>query len=704
MAQFDPQAAAQAGYSPAEIAKIQQGISAARAAGYSDDEIAQHLGTMPASPPPPVFSPAARIPLGIASSVLQGAETAIGIPGEIDALGNSLLPSWMTSDLITGAPASSFGPGGTVFPRSQEIINSSNSLGLTNNPALAAQSTPEKYAQAGAEGLGGAIPFGGLGDLAIGAQGIAGGLGGELGHEMVPDSHLLPLVTGLGAGLATGGAIHEVQGALESNAASKALQEAENQLSLARQAWDNFFLTKQGDKSSLRDSLNDQFTQAKNLSEQTRQQAMGTFGTQIETIASGLGPARTIQEAGENLQNAGRDWLTSEMPKRQAAAWQPVDAAIPPGTPLELPNFAQALHQINTSAGALEPLNALLKPDLPRQLEGALKSALQPREAIPGEGTAISPTIAWDDVRRVRSALGDARGNPALVKDIGEQNLNHLYAALTADMRTAAGNVGPDALKAFDLANKTSEGLYQFAEGPLAKVISSAKAGDETLAPEAVAKRLMTSGKIGATDLAALRQEMPHAVDNLTAAILRQPKDPWTQLAPEAQQVLGQAHASLINSTLASRDQAIQLANQTLAKAKEIMSGGLKAGDETYSTQATNLRRAKLEAQANKNQAEQRYNALDPAKEIAQRNALFGLLGTDVGHYGSNLARMGMNALGLPGGDIMENVGPILGAMAPFAYRGAKAVLLNPNRLRGPLAAGVAASNPMNPPIPYSKP
>lgn len=67
---------------------------------------------------------------------------------------------------------------------------------------------------------------------------------------------------------------------------------------------------------------------------------------------------------------------------------------------------------------------------------------------------AAGGTLAYDSLAAMRSAIGRRLGTPSLVDDIPRGELKRLYGAITADMRAAAEAKGPDALKAFDRANK----------------------------------------------------------------------------------------------------------------------------------------------------------------------------------------------------------------------------------------------------------
>jgi hypothetical protein len=172
--------------------------------------------------------------------------------------------------------------------------------------------------------------------------------------------------------------------------------------------------------------------------------------------------------------------------------------------------------------------------------------------------------------------------------------------------------------------------LYNFAAGPLSKLISTGKAAEETIKPEAAASSLLAGGKKGATDLAALRTEVPEAVDELAAAHLRSAK-PWTNMSPEAQ-------AALVPEV----------------GARAVLNSAIPKTVSGLST-TNNLVRS-----------------------------LLGELG------GEHLAPLVLgNALGL---GHASDVGAVAGLTVPLLYQGGKAIAKNPLMLTGPAAGALAGA------------
>jgi hypothetical protein len=252
----------------------------------------------------------------------------------------------------------------------------------------------------------------------------------------------------------------------------------------------------------------------------------------VESIASTLGESRTMQEAGEHLQDAARNWLTTDMPNEEAQAWFPIRQVIG-NTPTPLPNYTRALQDITTSGGPLAESAAALRPQLPDILQRRL--------------AAMEANPTWNNVHAFRTDLGTAMLNPRTIGDLGNDNAAALYSALTEDLRDAAATRG--FADRFDAANATSTALHDIAEGPIARIVAGPTASREDPLPEAAAQAALQGAQHGGTTLQILRQVMPGAVDELAAAHLRMQSPKYIKLNPQgtAPTALSpEAHAALI--------------------------------------------------------------------------------------------------------------------------------------------------------------
>lgn len=483
------EAARAAGFSDDQIRSritLAPEFAEAKAKGFSDEQIFSHLGfestkanaqgkaagnnAAQAKPQgndasassPLVSNPLVRYPAMVGSGITKGVAKGVGLLGDLEgaglALGERFLPEWMTRPIAGGEKEA-----GRLLPNSNELTRLTAKAGLTDVSELAPQGRGEHMLNAGSEGLGSAVPF----LLSPGskvvtlAAGAAGGLGGEVAHEMFPKSEVAPIIGGLVGG--TG-----VQIAHSVLAQSQVLQAAKR-----------------------------------------------------------LGTSATMQEAGEFAQQTARDWRAQVMPAKIDAVWRPVDAQMH-GAATPLTNFETTLSDMATKAGSLQGVAEAVGGQAPKKILGELNKTM----------SALGSAPTWDDVKALRTFLGDAKANPKVVKDISAQQIDGLYKAITQDMEASAKAVSPTALELFQAANKESSRIYQFAEKTIGKIIAGATESSKDALPENVAVKLLGAGRKGASDLAALRAEMPEVVDELGAAFLRSPKLEWGKLAPEAKEAL----------------------------------------------------------------------------------------------------------------------------------------------------------------------
>ena len=265
--------------------------------------------------------------------------------------------------------------------------------------------------------------------------------------------------------------------------------------------------------------------------------ASGLLGkSELQSLAEGLGTSKTLQEAGEKLQPAAQEWFDKILPAKEAAVWQPLDAAmhseaLPKGPITPLTNFRSALQAITSQAGELSGVAAKLQPKLAAGL-------LEELDKVSGTGIGPSRALAsgaptyWDNVRQIRTMLGKAMTDPSseLSKSLGQQNLEHLYAGITQDLgETAAANgAGP----AFTAANAESSRLRGIGEESIAPLVAP-----KVTPGAATTAALRNASKDGAR-LADLRAELPDAVNELASAHLLQTPRGWARLSPEAQAAL----------------------------------------------------------------------------------------------------------------------------------------------------------------------
>lgn len=530
------QQALDAGYSPEEVQQyVRQSdqYKTALAGGHTDDDVMQHFGfarpgaTMNAptgetvSAVPTQYQGPGRDALIALRGAGAGAQAAVGLPGSLlSTAGNALAPY-----MPQGSIAESIGSGlsaarQAIFPTAAE------SFAAEPHPAsgLIPQGSGELAAYNAGSGIGGALPLALAGPEGAAMPtllaGAGGGLGSELARNVAPGSTAAELGGSLAGGLLAGGAGSLVQRGVNAFTGSAGLNPIARELQLAGVPFESAALTTE---SPLVRSL-----LAKGA---PLDSTVGHLGASVNAVADGLGTSTSFQQAGQHLQDAARDWVSNVLPQREAAAWAPVDAAIAPTTGTPLPQLHAALDDINSKGGAAQGLIEQLGSRLPGRLSEQLEALSTVRRPV-GTVTGAVPgaSLTWSEARQLRSSLGDALSNPSVTKDISESDLRRLYSAVTGDLRSTAGSVAENgttpeqlnALNAFDGANAASTKLHAFNDNVLGKIITTGNAGQESIKPEDAAKVLLSGARKGGTDLAALRAEMPGAVDELAAAHIRQ--------------------------------------------------------------------------------------------------------------------------------------------------------------------------------------
>lgn len=763
MAGFDVEAAKKAGYSEDEIRQFllgSSGAQAAKKAGYSDQEILDHFGLSASAPAPaPSLGEQVNREASIAGGgLVKGIAAAAALPSTL-----SHAADWLERKAAgaLGLPVASpeeaqasrtSGPIGQLsaaldLPSMATTQGAVNALGLAGPTP---ETMGERFLSAGAQGVGAALatPLGSGSQLLNAVTGATSGLGAQAGTEAFPESTLAPIIGGLVGGTLGGGLVSDIAGSAKASDAVKAagadvaqaaktsdivkggledLQQQKAALSVAKR---EMTLQQQKDLDAALAAHKTTTGALASDAEQKIAQATAPAQATIDSTAKTLGPSETLQQAGETLQSAARNWLTKTFPQKKEEIWAPVDAQIPDATQTPLFGFKAALNDINKDAGVLTPLTDLLKPSIPSRLAKALDldvgtAAGKPAQpAVMGQSTLLDASgnpiakvvkpaepgqpVTWADARRLRTVIGDAMGNPMTVRDIGEQNLAHMYAALTGDLRSAASEVGPDALQAFDDANVATTKLFDVAQGPVAKLVASGKKSADDPNPENVASSLLAGGKKGASDLAVLRNEMPDAVNDLGAVALKQGR--WSGLSPEArQQLVADANAR----------QAVDSAHSTIETASDVANAARDAGVAASQARVDALQASqKAERQAHAQQviginddlnaargtasgvrgeqeaAQARLAEAEAAKaKLAGRWTVPGHLGVLGGSYlGEHLAAPLINSLGLT---VSEPTLAIAGGAVPFGLMLAR----NP-ALRGAAAQSDVIGNTLALPQP----
>lgn len=238
----------------------------------------------------------------------------------------------------------------------------------------------------------------------------------------------------------------------------------------------------------------------------TEQNAVTQFGQKVEDTAGMLGTSNNAQAAGDILQNEARDWINTTFPARERAAWTPVDAVMS-GDPVEPTNYRTSLSSLTRGLAALPETQKVLLPQRVQQMLDAINVDVP-----------AGSSMTWQQAQNLRTAIGRLMGVPEIVQAVGKDQLKAAYGGISQDMQAAAAANGPAASDLFDRANAVSRDGHAFIENTLSKVIRANNPAQERITPEQAAKAVLGSGD---TTLQAIRQELPHAADELGAFKLR---------------------------------------------------------------------------------------------------------------------------------------------------------------------------------------
>jgi hypothetical protein len=471
----------------------------------SDDELMQHY----ANSTPQIEGVAREVALP-ASGVAKGALAAIGLPGSAVKGAINLYSNFIGAplqNLLTGKQDAPVFSGDNPWT-SQAFQDTGRKAGIVDRPDLAPQNTRERYESAAAEGVGGALPFAGLGGLAAVpsaiAQGAGAGAGAHLATEVAPDHPILATLVGGALGGKAGGATLAT--------ATRAANAARGVSTPLVEAYDRLGITPSlaGDVSQNAGMRSLQAFASKAPGGAGRMEEAGTravnqFGDAVDRTAADIGASRDAIQAGTAAQREARNWIENVFPQRQAQAWAPVNRAVAPDAHVHLDSYQNALQGINGELGALQRSGGAFLGDRAQRLLADLNADLP--HGAPAYRT---------EAQRLRAAVGEARGIPVISQSIGDARLARLYGALSSDMRTTARAYG--AGDAFDAANATSTAGHAFRENVLSKIIKSSNPAQESVTPTQATNNLLASD---GTTLGALRAEMPDAANELAAYKLR---------------------------------------------------------------------------------------------------------------------------------------------------------------------------------------
>ena len=177
------------------------------------------------------------------------------------------------------------------------------------------------------------------------------------------------------------------------------------------------------------------------------------FTKSVQKIGTASGP----MGAGDRMQS-GLGVYVNSFKGKSDKLYSRVDAAMPKSTPVAIDNTARTIAESKQFFAS--------NPEL------AAKLGLNQWDTVIAE--AQKNGVNWQAVKQLRSKIGEAIGsNRGALADEDIGRLKGLYGALTADMEVAAKQAGPEAYKAWRVANSHYKAGAERIEKYLDKSISA---------------------------------------------------------------------------------------------------------------------------------------------------------------------------------------------------------------------------------------
>jgi hypothetical protein len=485
-----------------------------------------------------------RYPAMAGSALVKGALQSAGAVGDLENWTHSLFTRGIYDPLhraITGQPANlalAATPGNdplTGQPATDVLgrlagggLNSSNlvaggkALGAVDRSDLTPQTTGEKYLTAGAEGVGGALPYlwlGGMNPASLlrgATQGAVAGTAGEAGAQAFPEYANAARAGASLLGFGLGGKAFDL--------VNKGVSAARGLTSPVVDAYRNLGIepTLAGDVTGSPVMQQLQAFAGKSLAGggrvgEARTRALDQWGRALDDTAAGYGAARTPQEAGLALQDESRAWM-QQWRQAQQAAEQAVGAKVPVTAPVDLAPVNQVLNAATRRMPGLPSVAGIHDNPTFQNLRAALAT------------DAPTGTARWEDIRQWRTAVGEELEKSLLSGDGNQAAWRRLYGSLSQSLGdTAFAHNAHDEWRA---ANEITSQGHQFVENAVGKFINARNPAANTIAPEDAYRAAMRGSNVGGTTLTDIRQQMPAAADELAAYKLRNAGSAALQNAP----------------------------------------------------------------------------------------------------------------------------------------------------------------------------
>ncbi len=636
----------------------------------------------------------------IPEAFVTGVQNTIGLPGTIEAVGNKLLPDFMTRPVGSFFDPNMSKEPNKLFPSGEDIAKSTG-FGLENRPDLKPEGLLEKFGTAAIEALPGAgtLAFGKLAAPALSTLGLTataeaakkgsmgfgkalatsegGALAAEAATELSPNNPAFTLTAAVLGSIGGAGAVSSFLKRKENAAAITGYQKALQEVADAKEAARTGRLDVTDAIATARKATSAELQTARKLSDDLLATADEEVGKVYSATADHLGGSKTLEEAGKKLQEGASNWVKVIKPAKEAEAVKPLASAIPTNAQLQDGAIAGVFKQIDKK-------DLINKLDLSDTLYAKIKDHLENKTPL-----------TWEDGRAFRTAVGDAMSSPKLSSAIGEKDLDRLYAATTKSLRSTAERY--DAAPLFDEYNSIVSRLNKIQRGTMSEILNSKSSNRNTISSGESANAIIRAARKDSDAVRELQEEMPDSLKELASMQLRDQKA-WNKLSPEARKTMlgDETIIGGLDSAEASRQAAKDMAAEIIAKTES--RNAITVAEAADAARAA--RRGISDRSAASVKAEKEAVARIPTEPpLTMKDIVSKVAQVGGGFYaGNQLAPWVLDALKMDPHGMGAHALTLAGGLAvPALVKGAGSVIKNPNSLMIPATGVVQGQNALVP-------
>lgn len=211
--------------------------------------------------------------------------------------------------------------------------------------------------------------------------------------------------------------------------------------------------------------------------------------TFVDRVSRGVSPRRLEPRVAGRVIETGIEGFANRFKETGGTLFDKLGEFIPTSTPAPVSNTMQLVEELAAGVPGAPATSAVLESPIMRNLRIALSADTQ------------DMTIPYEALAGMRSFVGRKLASFDLVSDIPRADLKRMYGALTADMEAAARQAGPDALRAFQNANRYWNAGLDRIDGILESVANRS-------VPEDVYRAALAGSREGASRILALSRSL----------------------------------------------------------------------------------------------------------------------------------------------------------------------------------------------------